>query len=350
MGATTEKQKDLIKQYLTESGSFDNTGTPVMQDNYFDAIVSLKELCDDLGGEVGDMHDEVTLNAADTTQETITLNDQEITVNLATTTTDGAMSATDKTKLDGIEAGAEVNPDFKTINFESIIGPGNIVIAEGGAQVQADWDETDNLEPSFILNKPDIPTELSDLAGDLDDIADGATYVKSENNFTDTLKTKLDGIAEGAEVNVQSDWNAINGDAFILNKPTIPTPSSVSSTASLVSDVNVPAGGGNKTIVNFTIPANSLCLVQYEIYINSLNTSDEPRVWISLQSDTFDTTKQFISRVINTTLTDYYITQTVVMNNLGGGSGVGYRLRVEPPSSVSFDVKAGSYAQVFKLA
>jgi hypothetical protein len=34
---------------------------------------------------------------------------------------------------------------------------------------------------------------------------------------------KLDGIAAGAEVNVQSDWNASSGDAHILNKPTIPT-------------------------------------------------------------------------------------------------------------------------------
>ena len=33
--------------------------------------------------------------------------------------------------------------------------------------------------------------------------------------------TKLDGIATGAEVNVQSDWNATSGDAVILNKPTI---------------------------------------------------------------------------------------------------------------------------------
>ena len=33
--------------------------------------------------------------------------------------------------------------------------------------------------------------------------------------------TKLDGIAAGAEVNVQSDWDAGSGDAQILNKPTL---------------------------------------------------------------------------------------------------------------------------------
>ena len=45
----------------------------------------------------------------------------------------------------------------------------------------------------------------------------------SENNFTDADHTKLNGIAAGAEVNVQSDWNASSGDAQILNKPTIPS-------------------------------------------------------------------------------------------------------------------------------
>ena len=35
-------------------------------------------------------------------------------------------------------------------------------------------------------------------------------------------KTKLDGVAAGAEVNVNADWNATTGDAFIENKPTIP--------------------------------------------------------------------------------------------------------------------------------
>lgn len=39
--------------------------------------------------------------------------------------------------------------------------------------------------------------------------------------MSSTDKTKLDGIATGAEVNVQSDWNATTGDAFIQNKPTL---------------------------------------------------------------------------------------------------------------------------------
>ena len=47
----------------------------------------------------------------------------------------------------------------------------------------------------------------------------------STNDFTNSLKDKLNGIAAGAEQNVQSDWNVTdtNSDAFIKNKPTIPS-------------------------------------------------------------------------------------------------------------------------------
>lgn len=46
----------------------------------------------------------------------------------------------------------------------------------------------------------------------------------STNDYTTTEKTKLAGVAEGAEVNVQSDWSETNSgsDAYIKNKPTIP--------------------------------------------------------------------------------------------------------------------------------
>ena len=48
-----------------------------------------------------------------------------------------------------------------------------------------------------------------------------ANYVATDENFTTADHAKLDGIAAGAEVNVQSDWNATSGDALILNKPTL---------------------------------------------------------------------------------------------------------------------------------
>lgn len=52
-------------------------------------------------------------------------------------------------------------------------------------------------------------------------------------SFTTELKTKLDGIATGAEANVQADWNITEqtSDAFIKNKPTSMPASDVSAWA-----------------------------------------------------------------------------------------------------------------------
>lgn len=92
-----------------------------------------------------------------------------------------------------------------------------------------------------LSNKPQI--ESVELTGNIsfDDLGlneyiDEATagrYVEvesgkglSEENYTSTEKTKLAGIAEGAEANVNADWDATEGDAVILNKPTIPSKTS----------------------------------------------------------------------------------------------------------------------------
>lgn len=55
-----------------------------------------------------------------------------------------------------------------------------------------------------------------------------ASYVHTDNNYTTAEKSKLAGIAAGAEVNVNADWTAASGDAQILNKPTLGTLSSLS--------------------------------------------------------------------------------------------------------------------------
>ena len=83
--------------------------------------------------------------------------------------------------------------------------------------------ETDTLL-STKANVSSIPSKTSDLTNDSNFVSD-ASYVHTDNNYTTTEKNKLSGIASGAEVNVQSDWNQSNSssDDFIKNKPTIPT-------------------------------------------------------------------------------------------------------------------------------
>lgn len=56
--------------------------------------------------------------------------------------------------------------NIKTINGSSILGNGNLVV--GGS-----------------------------FSGTMDDITNGTTYVKTENNYTDADKSKLDGLSSG---------------------------------------------------------------------------------------------------------------------------------------------------------
>ena len=72
-------------------------------------------------------------------------------------------------------------------------------------------------------NGATVLQSISDLTTALGDKVDKVTGKGlSENDYTNTEKIKLGGIQDGAEVNVNADWNATSGDAQILNKPTIP--------------------------------------------------------------------------------------------------------------------------------
>lgn len=103
-----------------------------------------------------------------------------------------------KTKLDAIEAGAQVN----IIESGEVVLDASTTVAGTIAGKKITFDLT-----SFMATKVDK------VAG----------YGLSKNDFSDALLAKLNGIAEGAEVNVQADWNETDStsDAFILNKPTL---------------------------------------------------------------------------------------------------------------------------------
>ena len=100
--------------------------------------------------------------------------------------TDSNYTTAEKTKLAGVEAGAEVN-------------------------VQADWAETDSTSDAFIKNKPltDVDNALSDTSTDpvqnkiikaaLDEKVDKIAGMQlSQNNFTNGEKEKLASIETGA--------------------------------------------------------------------------------------------------------------------------------------------------------
>ena len=78
-----------------------------------------------------------------------------------------------------------------------------------------------NTDKQSVEKIPTIEQDILDLESNKVDKVAGMGL--STNDYTTTEKNKLSGIASGAEVNVQSDWNATSGDALILNKPIIPT-------------------------------------------------------------------------------------------------------------------------------
>ena len=72
--------------------------------------------------------------------------------------------------------------------------------------------------------------KLKELIAGKVDKADGKGL--STNDYTTDEKNKLEGIAAGAQVNVQADWNATSGGGVIKNKPTSLPASDTTSTYS----------------------------------------------------------------------------------------------------------------------
>lgn len=105
-----------------------------------------------------------------------------------------------------------------------------------------------------------VPTKTSDLTNDSNFVVD-ASYVHTDNNFTTTLKNKLTNIAAGAEVNVQSDWSVTDtaSDAFIKNKPTIPTVNNATLTIQKNGTTvkTFSANASSNVTANITVPTNN---------------------------------------------------------------------------------------------
>ena len=78
-------------------------------------------------------------------------------------------------------------------------------------------------------------------------------------------KTKLNGIAAGAEVNVNADWNATEGDALILNKPTLSTVATSGSYDDLTNKPTIPTVDVNKKYVDDKL-ATKADLADYTVF------------------------------------------------------------------------------------
>ena len=141
-----------------------------------------------------------------------------------------------------------------------------------------------------ITGTPYIPTKTSDLTNDSDFVSD-ANYVHTDNNFTTALKDKLNGVATGAEVNVQSDWDITDtsSDAFIKNKPAIPTKTSdITNDSGFITSAALPTKTSDLTNDSgfITNQVNNLANYYDQTAINSMfNALDVPTKTSDLTND-----------------------------------------------------------------
>ena len=123
----------------------------------------------------------------------------------ATTSSNGLMSNTDKTKLDGIAAGAEVNQN----SF------GNI--AAGGVTIQADA-KSDTLSfaaGTGVTLSGNATTDTVTITVTQDGHSHAAATTGAAGFMAAADKSKLDGIAAGAEVNQNAFSTVVAGGASI---------------------------------------------------------------------------------------------------------------------------------------
>lgn len=138
-----------------------------------------------------------------------------------------------KVSVDNVTIATNESGQLEIKGFSSATPGQQLRIATGGG---LEW-----FTPSSITVEG-LSSRLDTAEGEIDqlqtDVANKVDKVEgkvlSTNDFTNELKTKLEGIAAGAEVNVQADWNETNdsSDAYIKNKPT-----------------SLPADGGNADTV-----------------------------------------------------------------------------------------------------
>lgn len=96
-------------------------------------------------------------------------------------------------------------------------------------------------------------------------------------------KTKLNGIAAGAEVNVNADWNATEGDALILNKPILATVATSGSYNDLTEKPTIPTVDVNKEYVDTQLATKS-DLPDYTVFDIVMEISSSGNLSISQEN------------------------------------------------------------------
>ncbi len=220
--ANAKDDQDASEVPSTASGNLVSTN---VQD-------ALEELQADIDALEVDTHVDVTLNSDSTTTETLNISGQELQVNKATQSSDGAMSAEDKTKLDGIDAGANVT-DSTTVNAAGAVMESDISGTPSGRIINDDTMAT--------ASETTLATSESIKAYVDNQVVGGLTFEGDYNAATNTpdLDTSPSGILQGAVYVVTADGTFYTEDVQIGDM--------------LIAKQNNPAALADWTVVNKNI-------------------------------------------------------------------------------------------------
>lgn len=256
----------------------------------------------------------------DTVQEIV----DYIKANNASIATNTANIATKEDKVPGKGLSTE---DFTS----NLLAKLNSIAANAEVNVQSDWAQSDNTNDAFIQNKPTDVTDLSShSATELNDI----TSSGSGEIITSGERTKLTGIATGAEVNVQADYSESdsNSDAFIQNKPTV-------TVAGTSNEIEVSPTGAQNLPTTFTIGLPNDVTIGEDLKVNEtielVNAqSSTPTFDNGLYYTTEDGHDVLHFRYHGHDLSIDYLTENIPTGILNGGE-------LSTNTNTTFDVAAG---------
>lgn len=157
------------------------------------------------------------------------------------------------TKVDKVEGKGLSTEDYLTLdktkvnNLNEVLENAVLNTTSTGSTITLD---KRNLVTGVLNNvELSIPVSTTDLAG----------------LMLPADKIKLNSIAANAEVNVNADWNAVEGDAQILNKPTLATVATSGSYNDLTNKPTIPTVDVNKKYVDDKL-ATKADLADYTVF------------------------------------------------------------------------------------
>lgn len=157
------------------------------------------------------------------------------------------------TKVDKVEGKSLSTNDYVTADKTKVTNINEVIEAAAKNITATDISITldkRNLVTNVVENiELDLPASTTALAG----------------LMLPADKIKLNGIAAGAEVNVNADWNATEGDALILNKPTLATVATSGSYNDLTNKPTIPTVDVNKKYVDDKL-ATKADLADYTVF------------------------------------------------------------------------------------